>query len=297
MSMVEPTQVWCDQCHNAAKGATGGTYDNIGNITVKSPAEEGKWHKILAILVNTTLTLPTSGQNGVPILRVRSDDLGITNQDIPLQAYTDGIATNDKEAPIKSILIPFFVDPSRSTRNAKVYFDITSNVDMTGGHDIAVGLMYGNEQPTVGSSFYMELMAAAGLRPAQYFVKAESDAGISAASLTAFTDLLSKTSQAKLLTAISGIVNPNAPTAGEAVSGYMQLAASQIQDFSPQNWPLNLAYSASLGTPVGTLVNANVPFWPTRFVVPETTFDITPSMDLVVALTNAGDGVAALKLR
>lgn len=284
--------VWCDSVKGAGKGATAGTYDDIGTVTVKQGATETLG--IIALVINTTAT---DGENGIPILRINSKDLGISQQDFVLaNILTDGIATNNKEAPVIAEFIPFKVD-KKKLDNAQVDFQLTSNVSKTDGYDAAVGLVFSDSKPS--KQYEMELMAGICAR-AEGGAKAESDAGISATTKTAFSNTIAITSEAKELLGLAGFVNANAPTAGENVVGYTEFQASQISDFSPQIWPFAFGYMPSLGTPVGTPVNAyrrNGFYWPTRFPLPGLNFNMSVSQALAVGLSNAADGIAAAKWR
>ena len=107
-------------------------------------------------------------------------------------------------------------------------------------------------------------------------------------------------SAAQELIGICSLAIPNAPTTVEASVGVTELQASQIADFSPQKWPFIFGASASLGTPVGAtlaLNNRNGVYWPTRFPLPRTNFTINVSQWFATALTNAADGIAAIKYR
>lgn len=285
--------VWCDSVDQAAKGKTAGTYDEIGTVTVKTGAKE-----VLGIIALVANSGPTSGENGIPILRVDSKDLNVSKEDFVLSgAITDGIATNDKEAPVLAEFIPFKVDPAKSLDGAEVTFSLTSNVAVTEGWDVVVGLVYADGKPD--QQFFMEMLAGA-CAPAMGGDVAESDAGIKAATSTAFTDTIKISSIGKELIGLCGFVNPNAPTAKEAVAGIVQFTAPAMKDFAPQNWPFIVGWSASLGTPVGTQANVsqrNGMYWPTRFPLPEKNFSMSVAMLLATAITNEADGVAAAKWR
>ncbi len=284
-------RVWSGAVQAAAIGKTAGTFDTIGTVTIKKGAKH-----ILGFMVSIASSTPTSGQNAVPILRVNSKDVNITQEEVFLAyAQTDGIATNDKEAPVYTQFIPWkAANPAKSLDNAEIDFTLSVNVSSTGGFDVAVGVVYSLELPDM--EFLIELMTGLHGR-ATGGAKAEQDAGISAITATAFTTGIKVTSVAKNLIGIMGYVNPNAPTAGEAAVGIMELTASQMTDFQPQEWVFGLAWDASLGTPVGTPVSAsrrNGFYQPTRFDLPETNFTMGVSMKVATVLSNPADGVAAV---
>lgn len=282
------SRVWCDQVHAAAQGAVAATFGNLGTIDVKPGADN-----IIGFIVNAAQSLPTSGENGAPIVRVDSKSLGISQQDFVVgPVITDGIGTNDKEAPFySSLVLANFGEeiPKDQFANGKVDFSITSSTGITGGWDACIGLIMSDFVPDM--NYRMELLAA-HMGIVSGGKDAGADAGIQAAALTSFATGI-EVEGAKELRGLLGYVNPNAPTAGEAVSGFTAYTSSTIPDFAPQNWPFNVGYLASLGTPVGTPVGITPEYWPTRFPLPPKNFTIEVAQDLVIALSNAGDGVAA----
>lgn len=241
---------------------------------------------------------PTSAENGAPVLQVNSKDLGITQQKFHLGgALTDGIATNNKEAPTFAEFIAFKQEAGKSLDNSKIEFALSSSVTNTGGWDVVAGAVFADSLPD--ANFLMELLAQMCGRAIGGDV-AYSRAGVKAATATAFTTGIAITSTGKELIGLCGYANPNGPTAGEAAVGVVEFTASQIVDFSPQRWPMILGWSASLGTPVGTSVNAgsrNGVYYPTRFPLPKTNFTMGVSMLFATALTNEADGIAGARWR
>lgn len=288
-------KVWCDSVDNTALGKTQDTFDTIGTVTIKGGQTV---NELLGFCVLTANTKPTSGENGAPVLQVDSKDLGISQQRFHLgNAITDAIGTNDKEAPVYAEFIAFKQEAGKKLDNAKITFSISASATNTEGFDVAVGALVADQLPDAG--FLMELLAQMCGRAIGGDV-AYSRAGISAATATAFGTGISITSTGKELIGLCGYINTNAPSAGKACVGVVEFTASQITDFSPQRWPFIIGYSASLGTPVGTIVNAglrNGVYYPTRFPLPETNFTMSVSMLLANALTNAGDGIAGARWR
>ena len=287
-------KVWCDSEDAAATGKTQGTFDDIGTISLKVGAKE-----VLGIIVLAGTSTPTSGENGAPVLQIDSDDLDISKQQVQLSgAVTDGIATNDKEAPVVAQFIPWKLKSGvASLDNAEVTFAVSSTTTTTGGWDIAVGMVVADGPPD--AQFMLELLSgnvgrAIGGQVA-YF-----RAGVKAATPTSFTTGPKVTSRGNELIGLCGYANPNAPTAGEAVIGITEFQASQIPDFSPQKWPMIVGWGAGIGTPVGTPVTANLRggvYWPTRFTLPKKNFTMAVSMLFATALTNEADGIAGLLWR
>lgn len=286
-------RVWCDTVDAAAKGKTAGTFDSVGTVTIKKGAKE-----ILGIIAIAVSATKTAGENGAPVLQVDSADLGISRQRFQLGGtLTDGIGTNDKESPSFAEVIMFKAQAGKKLDNAKVEFSVSGTVTTTSGWDVAVGLIFADALPDAG--FLMELLSGACGRAIGGDV-AYMAAGIKAATATSFTTGISVTSMAKELIGLCGYVNANAPTTTESVVGVTEFIANQIADFSPQKWPAIIGYAASLGTPIGTSVNAGSRqgvYYPTRFPLPEVNFTMDIAMWLVAAATNEGDGVAGAKWR
>ena len=286
--MVE--KVWADAVTITGAGATAGTLDAASQITMRKGAGA-----LIAIQYLIVGAIPTSGENGVPILRLSSDSLGITNQDFVLSSMkTDGIATNDKEAPVYAGIIPLAFVGDFSF--ADVNLSISSNVNVTGGWEGALGVIYADSVPD--DQYARELLsfqhgAVKGGK------RTEQDAGISAASETSFANSIEIPAGFTTLCGLAGVVNPNAPANGEATSGYTSFQSSDIPDFGPQRWVFMWGYSGSLGTPIGTPVPASgrSAYWPTRFPLTGQKVSIEVAQKLAVALTNAADGIAAAVYR
>lgn len=286
-------RVWCDAVDVAATGKIAGTYNSLGSITIKKGAKF-----ILGIIALCTNSTPTSGETGTPVLQVDSADLGISLQRFVLSGgITDGIGTNDKEAPAVAEFIPFKYDGGKSIENASITLSLSATVTNTGGWDVAIGIVFSDTEPD--NEFWLSLLSGSCSRATGGAI-ATMLAGISAATATAFTTGISMTSASKELVGLCAYVQPNAPTAGEAVAGVAEFQASQIPDFSPQKWPFIVGWGASLGTPVGTQANVNLRngvYWPTRFPLPQVSFTMAVSMWLATAVTNAADGIAGARWR
>ena len=286
-------KVWSKAIAFSEKGKTAGTYDELGTVTLKIGAKE-----ILGFLVNIVPSAVTAGENGAPILQIDSTDLGISKQRLLTSGIlTDGIDTNDKEAPVFAEFVPYKAPSGKSLDNAKITFSLSGTVTTTGGWSGAISVVFADSAPD--QQYVNELMSLVTPRVTGGAVAVEV-AGISDASLASFGNGLTVTSDASELVGIASLVNPNAPTAGEEVVGYTELQASQIQDFSPQEWPFIVGWSPSLGTPVGTPVLAsrlNGLYFPVRFPLPRVNFTINVSQKLATAITNAGDGIVAVKWR
>ena len=291
-------RTWCDCVPILTKGKTAGTYDSIGTITIKKHPREGSSYRIIGMVGLVVASAITSGENGIPEVRIESNDLGITKQDYIVynSILGDGIATNDKETPATAFFEPLSIDPSKSTNNAKIDFSLSGVVTTTGGWDGWLGIIYGDGVPDANYRRELAAIMAGGSRP---WAKADAtiDSASKAASFTAFSTGLSVPADAKELVGLLAATNPNAPTAGEASASAFKFESSQINDFQPQIWPSCVGHHASLGTPVGAAHNARGFYWPVRFPLPGNNITIDVSNKFAVALTNAPDNSAAYKAR
>jgi len=277
---------WADAKTIVAAGATAGTFKAADEITLRKGT--GALLYLQYLLVGA---IPTSGENGVPILRLNSDSIGINNQDfVCSNIVTDGVATNDKEAPVYAGIIP--LDFAGDFSFADINLSVTSNVAVTGGWEGAVGIVYADSPPDAKyEAQYMFGMHG----PIRGGAKAEQDAGISAAGETSFTTGIAIPAGFNQLKGLLGLVNANGPTSAEAVSGITTFSSADIPNFSPQKWVFPFGLEGSLGTPVGTPVSASkrTMYWPTKFELTGQKATIEISQKLAVLITNAADGVAA----
>lgn len=284
-------KVWCNSVTAGAKGKVKDTFDSIGTVTVKKNAE-----KLLGVLANVATPKPTSGISGTPVLRIENADIGMTKIDYPLakSIIGDGIGTNDKESYAVTEFIPLKNPGPDPIGNSKMDFSLSSTTAVTEGWDAAIGLVFANEEPD--DKFTMELLAQMSGRMIDSD-QANSQAGIQAASETAFSETVDVTSRGQELIGLLSLLGANAPTAGEGIAGYTNFTAPDIEDFAPQLWPFCLGQHGSLGTPVGNQGGGNGRYYPTRFPLPRINFSMNISQKLAVVLSNAADGTAAAKWR
>jgi len=277
-------KVWCDAVDVAAIGKTAGTYDAIGTVTVKKGASV-----LIGILAAVCPDALTAGESAIPILQAFSKDLSIANEKWVLSKATlgDPIATNNDVKGIETEFIPLNI-PGKD--DAKIDFTLSANAATTDGWSAAVGLMMADGIPD--TDYKMELLAQQ-VGPTKGGDNAESDAGISAATYTAFTETIAVPANAGELRGIFSGVVPNAPTADKNAVGITKFECSSISDFAPQEWPFCIAWTPSLGTPVGRPPTGRGRYYPTRFELPGVNVAVSVSQILALALTNAADGVAA----
>jgi len=275
---------WADAKTIVAAGAVAGVPTAADEITLRKGA--GALLGLQYLLVGA---IPTSGENGVPILILNSDSIGINNQHFVCNlAKSDGIATNNKEAPVYCGFIPLAYEGELEF--ADINISVDSSVNVTGGWEGAVGIKYANRAPD--AEYRGELMAYqhGPVRGGQRTVQA---AGIAAAGETSFTNEIKIPGGFVELRGLVGFVNPNAPTSGEACSGYTNYLSGDIPQFAPQRHVNNVGWDASLGTPVGTPVSASgFKYHPVRFPMTGEKASIEIAQKMAVVLSNAGDGIA-----
>lgn len=289
------TRMWCDTVTAAAKGKTQDTFDTFGTVTIKQKPDGGSY-RIIGVVGLLVMAAVTSGENGSPVWRIESNDLGITSQDVVgvSNVMGDGIGTNDKEFPVRAFFDPLSIDPNKSTNNAKIDFTLSGAVTTTGGWSGGLGIIYGDGIPD--ANLRMEL-ASLTSRPWIKAADTHDRGGNKASAFGAFSTGLSVPADAKELIALLGLSNPNAPTTVEASASVFKFESSQISDFQPQIWPSCIGHNSSVGTPVGTAPVGNGFYWPTRFPLPGNNITIDVSVKFAAALTNAPDNSAAYKAR
>lgn len=281
-------KVWCDAIVAAVKGKTQDTFDSLGTITIKQGAAE-----LLGIIACVTHEKITDGENGAPVLRVKSDDLELTSQDFVLNnTMTDGNATNNVEEPMESEFIPMFVKPGLDLGNARVDFSLSGTVTTTAGWNSAIGLVFANGKPDM--DFKMELLAQqhGAIRGGKVTY---ARAGITTASETAFTTGISIPSTAEVLRALLSLFMSNAPAEDDPGTGYTKFTAPAIEDFEPQKWPYCISNSGILGTPADSTSFGRSRYYPTRFPLPKVNFTMDVAQKMATAQNAAGDGIAAMK--
>lgn len=287
-------KVWSDLVHDDAIGKTAGTFDSINTNQASIKISHPTAKTVLGFMANYCLSVVTDAEI-VPdaILRVNSQALGISNQDIVLP-----LGSNDGDAasgyvPNKTIFIPFQVPANKPLFNADFSFSISASVTNTGGLSVVVAVIYADEEPD--SKFALELMAQlhgriSGGNYAVDAAKAHATGG-TAVPLTAIALSAGYTE----LRGILAKINPNGITASDPISGFMEFQSSGIPDFSPQLWPLSVFYNPALGTVTdGLNSRGEGRYYPTRFPLTGAAISINVNSTLLVAAATAPDTVQAV---
>lgn len=235
--------LYSDVVNSASVGATAGTFDNIGTITLRSDAKYlyGFW-------VSAALATATAGEAFSGLLQVTSSDLGLGSQLFACPPVLGGApATNIGYSANKCKFIPMF---KQVHGKEQIKIDFSSNVpDPTGAASVVVGCVYeagSGSQPTIPkdvmASFPEMAMVSTG-------GDVKSVASVTLVGGTTVGDLKAP-AWATELVGVECFIVPNLMTAGEERCGYVELT-STIGDFSPQKWPLAYGINAPLGTAVG----------------------------------------------
>jgi hypothetical protein len=232
--------LYSDVVTAASVGATAGTYDSVGAVTLRADATYVYGFWVEAALATSTAAEAYSG-----VLKVNSNDLGVGDQTYPCPPFVGGSpATNIGFTVSDAMFIPFFKVCKGKT---VINFSYSSNLpDPTGAASVVVGVVYEAGKGSIPSDV---LKAWPYMSPIGYGGVTQSKAAITAASATTIGDVTIPGS-AKELIGVMQYMIPNLFTAGEEVCGYVEYT-STIPDFSPQKWPFVAAVNAPLGTAVG----------------------------------------------
>lgn len=281
--------LYSDVVTAAAVGATAGTYDSVGTITLRADAKYlyGFW--VSAATATSTAAEAVSGS-----LKISSPDLGIGDQTFSCPPYNGGApATNIGFTCNAAEFIPMFKKVAGKT-TINIYF--SSNLpDPTGATSVVVGCVYeagidGKQIPgeVMKTWPYMAPVGVGGVN--------QSKAAITTVAATAIGDVTIPGWASEII-GFKHYMIPNLMTAGEEVNGYVEYT-STIPDFSPQKWPLAFAVNAPLGTPVGAgAAPIEVPSFATYFPKSSQNETISAKVALNVAITTGHPVVSTVYFR
>jgi hypothetical protein len=282
--------LYSDVVTSASAGATAGTFDNIGTITLRSDAKfiYGMW--VEAALATSTAAEAFSG-----VLQVTSSDLGIGSQLFAVPPFNGGApATNIGYSANRTRFVPLF---KQCHGKEQIKIDYSSNLpDPTGAASVVVGVVYeagAGNQPTIPKDVMatfpeMSMVSCGG--------DVKSVAAVTLVGGTAVGDLKAPAWSTEIV-GLECYIVPNLMTAGEERVGYVEFT-STIGDFSPQKWPFAYGINAPLGTPVGQGLTA---FDPVRYAFyfqkAKQNETITAKVYLNVAITTGDSVVAGIYFR
>jgi hypothetical protein len=224
---------------SAAVGATAGTYNSVGVITLRSDAT-----MVYGFIVEAAETIATAATSRVGLLRITSSDLGIGPQVFMVPPYTGGDpATNIGFKAYRSEWVPFVKACMGKEQITVDYSQATPGTAIA--HSVVVSCVYeaGSTKSSAEARAFMPFMA-----PISAGGTTNGAASVTTVAETSLGDLTIP-AWASEIVGIKIIDLPNLAGAEERV-GYVKLR-STIPNFDPQEWPLVFAIAPSLGTPVG----------------------------------------------
>jgi hypothetical protein len=265
---------------NASRGATAGTFDTVGTISLRSDAQ-----RLLGLLLEAGLATNTAAEAYSGVTRISSADLGISNMTYSCPPYLGGApATNIGYSVANTEFLPF----NWATKGKEnILVEYSSNLpDPTGAASVVAAMVYsGGPKPTTSTD--MEFMPLMNPLIGKGAVTT-STAAVNAVS-TAGTDATIP-AWAKRIIGMKQYIIPNLFTAGEERVGYCTYR-STVPDWDPQEWPFAAAINAPLGTAVGKGLEIQAPIaMATSFPLTGKNETISTTIVLNVAVTT-GDQV------
>ena len=225
---------------NASRGATAGTYDTVGTVTLRSDAQ-----RLVGVLLEAGLATNTAAEAYSGAARISSADLGISNMTYSCPPYLGGgPATNLGYSVANTEFLPF----NWAVKGKEgILIEYTSNLpDPTGAASVVAAMLYsGGPKPTTSTD--MEFC------PTMNPLIGKGACNLSTAAVTAVstagTDLTIPAWASRII-GMKQLIVPNLFTAGEERVGYV-IYRSTMPDWDPQEWPFIYAVNAPLGTAVG----------------------------------------------
>jgi len=274
--------LYSKQVANASVGATAGTFDNVGTITLRTDAK-----KTLGFWVCAAPTVRTAAIETTGVLKISSSDLGIGAQTFMCPPYDGGApVTNIGMDACKAEFIPWVVD---CKGKEQIVVDYSTNLPSSGvAQSVVVALIYdAGKSSALGSE---ALKTWPDMAPIAKGATTVSQATITTVAETQIVTTMTVPAWAKEIIGIKCLIIPNLMTAGEERVGFVRFR-STIPDFEPMEIPFRSSILPALGTPVGkgvtvqdaTAMGMSIP-------LTGNTETITAYVVLNVAITT-GDGV------
>lgn len=269
-------------------GAVADTFDVVGTVTLRDDAT-----KLLGVWV---VAAPVTGIAAEAIQgQVRLTVTGTDAQVFPAPPYMGGDpGTNVGFRGVLPEFVPFLHD-------------------VKGGPDVLVEYSTHLQDPTNANAVVACVVYEAGdgvqkapppadvmdrfpeMAPINAGGDSEANGQVLTVAETAITDLVIP-NWASEVVGFKQTITPDLMTAAEEIIGFVRYRSS-FTDYEPQEWPLN-AYSAPLGTPVGT--GGHIPAIPKMAAflrAPNSRATISPRVVLVAAVTTGHSVVASAYYR
>ncbi len=267
--------VYCECVRSVDAGGTADTWTELGTITLRSDARQ-----LLGVLVNAAIITRTAIEPMGGQIKVSCPELKLGEVKAACQPYHgNACATNPGMAPSLTEFIPILQDV---VGNARVTVSFSTHIPSpTAGCSVIAGVVYVAGPPNASDDWderFPEMAPIAG------GADSEADDTILAASYEALTALEIPGAAEEIVGFKIGM-SPGEETAGEESIGEIDFR-STIPDFGPQNWPIGIAYSASLGTPTESPQTPSCPAYGVSIPLPSPANEtIVPYARLNVART------------
>lgn len=288
-------KVWCDSVYGTLIAKTKGTFDavatNASNVIISKRDAES----LLGFLVTYAMGVTTDAENMPDLfIEINSKALGISNEVICIPAGGNDADANNEYTPMITQFVPFKLKPGFADKlfNATISFKASPSITNTGGIEVGIGVIYADAEPDL--QFAMELMAQMVGRVTGGDAKGDAALAHTGAAFSTLTSLTIPAGTS-VLRGLLGKINPNGITAGDPVMGLIEFIAPGISDFSPQLWPLCIAWNAALGT-VAESASYSAPgrYYPTRFPLPGAEVTVQAKTIISISAATAPDTTQAL---
>jgi len=279
-----------------AGGKTQGTYSQIGSITI--PNKDMPLY-LYGILISVARQAVTAGEGLGVELELNSSDLGLYQERYVLENFNSGdpVATNTQSVVYKSEFVPVY--SSETVNNKQI--DIHLSVSATISDDLVafVSAIFGDVPIDQADPNYLDELKNGFRSDVRALGRLEQDPGKAHGTANADVSLtsISVPGKAKELVGLLAVGQLNAPTAGEEGLFQFSFESGDIQGFAPQEYPACISYDPPLGTVVGGAEREDIRYYPVRFPLPQSNFDMTVKSRSVIALTNAPNTKQAVKYR
>lgn len=245
---------FCDVVTGASVGATGPTsFSNLGTITLRSDAK-----RVLGLIGIMANTAGTTAEGYNAVIRMKSSDLKVGDQDYVLGACSEGgVATNNNPIPVHADLIPLDI-PAQG--GEAITLEVAGSIALTTGFDGVAGILYANGMiPQIAIDAIRNFAKIPG-KGGQFQVlndaKDIARAALASAGSQGAAASMKIPAWARAIIGVRPIYFSDAlPTTTESHVGYCELTSS-MGDFTPQKFPVLTGVGASLGTAI------TGPIWP-----------------------------------
>jgi len=279
-----------------AGGKTQGTYSKIGSITI--PNKDVSLY-LYGILISVTRQAVTAGETLGVELELNSSDLGLYQERYVLENFQSGdpIATNTQSVVYRSEFVPVYSNETVNNKQIDIHLSVSATV--TNNLVAFASAIFGDTPLDQVDSSYLDELKNGFRSNVRALGRLEQDAAKAHGTANADVSLtsISIPGKAQELVGLMAAAQLNAPTAGEEGLFQFSFESGDIQGFAPQEYPACISYDPPLGTVVGGAKREDIRYYPVRFPLPQSNFDMTVKSRSVIALTNAPNTKQAVKYR